>query len=174
MASIDSLHALLIEELRDMYDAEQRLTKAIPKLAKASTNSELVAALNKHLSETETHVTRLEQAFRALDQDAKSNTCAGMKGLVSEGEDHADDDYDDPSLRDAAIIGSAQRVEHYEMAAYGTAIAHARQLGEDEVVRLLEATLAEEKAADRTLTTIAERGVNLQATMTEDSTARER
>lgn len=163
MASIDSLNTLLVDELRDIYDAEQRLTKAIPKLAEASSNPELIQALTKHLGETQGHVKRIEQAFAALNEDAKTETCAGMKGLISEGDDHADDDYDEPSLRDAAIIGSAQRVEHYEIAAYGTAIAHARLLGEDQVVRLLEATLAEEKAADQTLTNIAERVVNRQA-----------
>ena len=172
MASIDSLNALLVEELRDIYDAEQRLTKALPKLAEAATNVELINALNMHLDETRTHVTRVEQAFATLDEDAKSETCDGMKGLISEGDDHAGDDYDDPGLRDAAIIGSAQRVEHYEIAAYGTAIAHARLLGENEVVRLLEATLTEEKAADRKLTDIAERVVNLQASNGRGATER--
>ncbi len=163
MASIDSLQTLLVEELRDIYDAEQRLTKAIPKLAEAASNSELAAALNNHLAETQQHVTRLEEAFSDLDETAEAKTCDGMKGLIKEGDEHAGEDYDDPGLRDAAIIGSAQRVEHYEIAAYGTAIAHARLLGLDEVAQLLEATLAEEKAADSTLTQIAERVVNLQA-----------
>jgi ferritin-like metal-binding protein YciE len=163
MASIDSLQTLLVEELRDIYDAEQRLTKAIPKLAEASSNPELATALNRHLAETEQHVARIEQAFADLDETAEAKTCNGMKGLIKEGDETAGEDYDDPGLRDAAIIGSAQRVEHYEMAAYGTAIAHARLLGRDQVVRLLEATLAEEKAADSTLTQIAERVVNIEA-----------
>src|SRR5215470_13268943 len=163
MASIDSLNALLVEELRDIYDAEQRLTQAIPKLAESASNRELVSALNMHLDETRTHVTRVEQAFAALDDDAKSETCDGMKGLINEGDDNAGNDYDNPGLRDAAIIGSAQRVEHYEIAAYGTAIAHARLLGEDRVAELLEATLAEEKNADQILTRLAEQVVNLEA-----------
>jgi len=160
MASIDSLRTLLVEELRGLYDAEQRLTKAIPKLAEASSNHELIDALNSHVAETEQHVQRLEQAFADLGEDAKSETCGVMKSLINEGDDVAGDDYEQPGLRDAAIIGAAQCVEHYEIAAYGTAIAHARLLGRTEVGRLLEATLSEEKAADRTLTTIAERVVN--------------
>jgi ferritin-like metal-binding protein YciE len=168
MATIDSLETLLVDELRDMYDAEQRLTKAIPKLVESSTNRELVQALNSHLAETHQHVARLEQVFSDLGEEAETKTCAGMKGLLKEGDDRAGDDYEDPGLRDAAIIGSAQRVEHYEIAAYGTAIAHAKLLGRDEVVRLLEATLAEEKAADRTLTSVAERAVNLDAAMRAD------
>ncbi len=163
MASIDSLDALLVEELRDLYDAEQRLTKAIPDLVEKATNQELVGALNKHLSETRQHVARLEQAFAECGEDAKTKTCDGMKGLISEGGDQADDDYDGDSLRDAAIIGAAQKVEHYEIAAYGTAIAHARLLGEDRIVALLESTLAEEKAADQTLTNIAHAVVNMRA-----------
>ena len=162
MASIESLNELLVSELRDLYDAEQRLTKAIPKLVEASSSSDLSNALDKHLNETRQHVTRLEQSFAALGEKAKAETCDGMKGLISEGDDHVGD-AEEGSVRDAAIIGAAQRVEHYEIAAYGTAIAHARLLGHDAVVRALEATLAEEKAADRTLTTIAQSVVNPQA-----------
>src|SRR5689334_7696836 len=111
MASIESLNELLVSELRDLYDAEQRLTKAIPKLAEASSTEELVSALDKHLNETRQHVTRLEEAFAGLGEKAKAETCAGMKGLISEGDDHAGD-VEEGSLRDAAIIGAAQRVEH--------------------------------------------------------------
>jgi ferritin-like metal-binding protein YciE len=163
MASIDSLQALLVEELRDMYDAEQRLTQAIPKLVKSCTNRELINALNSHLGETRQHVARLEQAFSDLGEEAEAETCAGMKGIIKEGDDTAGEDYDDPGLRDAAIIGSAQRVEHYEIAAYGTAIAHARQLGQSGIATLLETTLGEEKAADEKLTTIAEQVINPEA-----------
>ena len=163
MASIDSLRTLLIEQLKDIYDAEKRLTKAIPKLIKASTHDELKTALQAHLGQTEEHVSRLEQAFDYLDTPAKGKTCAGMKGLIEEGDEHAAEDYDDDGLRDAAIIGSAQRVEHYEIAAYGTAIAHARLLELDDVVNVLEATLDEEKEADKKLTEIAESVVNLDA-----------
>ncbi len=166
MASIDSLRALLVEELQELYDAEQRLTKAIPKLAEAANTPELVNALNKHLGETRQHVTRLELAFADLGEEADTKTCSGMKALINEGDDMAGDDYDDAELRDAAIIGGAQRVEHYEIAAYGTAIAHARVLGRSEIVRQLEPTLAEEKNADRILTEIAERVVNVDARTT--------
>lgn len=163
MAGIDSLRTLLIEQLKDIYDAEKRLTKAIPKLIKASTNEELKTALQEHLGQTQEHVSRIEQAFDYLDTPAKGKTCAGMKGLIEEGDEHAGEDYDDDGLRDAAIIGSAQRVEHYEIAAYGTAIAHARLLELDDVVSVLEETLEEEKSADIKLTEVAESVVNLDA-----------
>jgi ferritin-like metal-binding protein YciE len=163
MASIDSLRTLLVEELQDIYDADKRLTKAIPKLIKKSTHGELKTALQNHLGETEEHVARIEQAFEYLDTPAKSKPCPGMKGLIEEGDEHLSEDYDDDGLRDAAIIGSAQRVEHYEIAAYGTAIAHARLLELDDVVSVLEETLDEEKAADQKLTDIAESVVNLDA-----------
>jgi ferritin-like metal-binding protein YciE len=168
MATVDSLTTLLVDELRDIYDAEKRLTKAIPKLAKASTSDELRGALESHLSETEQHVTRLEQAFEHLDEPARRKPCAGMRGLIEEGDEHIKEDFEDDGLRDATIIGAAQRVEHYEMAAYGTAVAHARLLGQTEVAELLEETLAEEKAADRKLTDIADGVVNLDAAAADD------
>ena len=163
MASIDSMTALLVDELRDIYDAEKRLTKAIPKLAKKATNEELRSALEEHLDETEQQVQRLEQAFEHLGERAKAKPCAGMRGIIEEGDEHVGEDYDDDDLRDAVIIGSAQRVEHYEIAAYGTAIAHARLLEQQDVVGLLEESLEEEKAADVKLTEIAESVVNLEA-----------
>jgi ferritin-like metal-binding protein YciE len=163
MPSIDSLRALMIEELKDIYDAENRLTKAIPKLVKKSTNDQLKTALQDHLAQTEEHVSRIEQAFEQLDQSPKAKACAGMKGIIEEGDEHAGEDYDHDGLRDAAIIGAAQRVEHYEIAAYGTVIAYARLLGLDDVASLLEETLEEEKAADEKLTGIAESVVNLDA-----------
>ena len=168
MATVDSLKTLLVEQVKDLYDAEKRLTKASPKLAKASTNEELQSALREHLDETETQVSRLEQVFELLDERPKAKSCEGMKGLIKEGDEHAKEDYDDDDLRDAMIIGSAQRVEHYEIAGYGTAIAHARLLGLDDVVELLEATLEEEKAADVKLTEIAESVVNLEAAAEDD------
>ena len=174
MPAIDSLRTLLIEQLKDIYDAENRLTKAIPKLIKKSTNADLKSALQNHLAQTEEHVSRIEQAFEELDQSPKSKTCAGMKGLIQEGDEHAGDDYDHDGLRDAAIIGAAQRVEHYEIAAYGTAIAHARLLGLDDVVELLEETLEEEKAADEKLTDVAESVVNLDAESEEEKTSSSR
>src|SRR5678815_1152319 len=156
MASIDSMNALLVDELRDIYDAEKRLTKAIPKLARKATSDELRSALEEHLEETGQQVQRLEQAFEHLGERAKAKPCAGMRGIIEEGDEHVGEDYDDDDLRDAVIIGSAQRVEHYEIAAYGTAIAHAKLLQLDEVVGLLEESLEEEKAADEKLTEIAE------------------
>jgi ferritin-like metal-binding protein YciE len=163
MPHIASFNELLVSQMRDLYDAEKRLTKAIPKLGKAAANDELRAALEHHLEETEGHVSRLEQAFQRLGETAKAKPCAGMRGIIEEGDEHANEDYDDDALRDAAIIGSAQRVEHYEIAAYGTAIAHARLLGRNEIANLLEASLAEEKAADKKLTQIAQGAVNLEA-----------
>jgi ferritin-like metal-binding protein YciE len=171
MASIDSMTALLVDELRDLYDAEKRLTKAIPKLAKKASNEELRTALDDHLQETEQQVARLEEAFAHLDTRAKGKPCAGMRGIIEEGDEHVKEDYDDDDLRDAVIIGSAQRVEHYEIAAYGTAVAHARLLDLGEVASLLEETLEEEKAADRRLTEIAESVVNVEAADDEQTEA---
>jgi ferritin-like metal-binding protein YciE len=168
MASIDSLKELLVEQLKDIYDAEKRLTKAIPKLAKKSTNDDLRAALEEHLQETEQQITRLEEAFEHLGEKAKAKPCAGMRGIIEEGEEHVGEDYDDDDLRDAVIIGSAQRVEHYEIAAYGTAIANAKLLGQDEIVQLLVESMNEEKAADEKLTEIAEGVVNIEAASGDD------
>lgn len=173
MATIDSLQALLVDQLRDIYDAEKRLTKALPKLVKASTNEELCSALDGHLAETQQQVTRLETAFKLLGETARAKTCAGMRGIIDEGNEHAGEDYEDDGLRDAIIIASAQKAEHYEIAAYGTAIAHARLLGQDDIVDLLEQTLAEEKTADRKLTDIAESVVNLDAAHGADEEAEE-
>jgi ferritin-like metal-binding protein YciE len=163
MASIDSMNALLVDELRDIYDAEKRLTKAIPKLAKKASNDDLRSALEEHLQETEGQIARLEEAFEHLGERAKGKPCAGMRGILEEGDEHVGEDYEDDDLRDAVIIGSAQRVEHYEIAAYGTAIAHARVLQQDDIVQLLEESLEEEKAADAKLSEIAESVVNLEA-----------
>src|SRR5687767_12237531 len=163
MPHIASFNELLVSQMRDLYDAEKRLTKAIPRLGKAAANDELRSALETHLEETEGQITRLEQAFEQLGERPKAKPCAGMRGIIEEGDEHMKEDYEDDSLRDAVIIGSAQRVEHYEIAAYGTAIAHARLLGRNEIANLLEESLAEEKAADKKLTAIAEGAVNLVA-----------
>jgi ferritin-like metal-binding protein YciE len=162
------MKTLLVDELRDIYDAEKRLTKAIPKLAKKATHDQLRSALEEHLEETEQQVQRLEQAFEHLGERAKGKPCAGMRGIIEEGDEHVGEDYEDDDLRDAVIIGSAQRVEHYEIAAYGTAIAHARLLEQEDVVELLEESLGEEKAADEKLTEIAESVVNLEATQEDE------
>jgi ferritin-like metal-binding protein YciE len=171
MPRIDSLDTLLVEQLKDLYDCEKRLTKAIPKLVKASTDGDLSAALQNHLAETEEQVTRLEQAFGMLGQTARGKACAGIKGIIEEADEHVGEDFELDSLRDATIIGAAQRAEHYEIAAYGTAIAHARLLGRDDVGDLLEQTLNEEKAADEKLTEVAETCVNLEATSGEEEEA---
>jgi ferritin-like metal-binding protein YciE len=163
MQKIDSLDTLLVEQLRDIYDAEKRLTKAIPKLVKAATSDDLSSALEHHLRETEQQVTRLEQAFGMLGEPARAKTCAGIRGIIEEADEHVGEDYEFDSLRDAAIIGAAQRAEHYEIAAYGTAIAHARLLGRDDVADLLGETLAEERAADEKLSEVAETCVNMEA-----------
>ena len=162
MAGVDSLHTHLVEELTDLRDAETQLTQALPKLAQSATSKALKAAFHKHLKETRTHLTRLDQALRALGEKSSSKTCHAMKGLLKEGETHMKRT---PAgvLRDAVMITGAQKVEHYEMASYGTARTYAQVLGEPAVARLLQQTLNEEKAADRTLTHIAKNSINDEA-----------
>lgn len=162
MPGIESLTEVLVDELRDLYDAEKRLTKAIPRMAKKAANRELRTALNNHLKETNRQVRRLEQAFRQLGETPRGKACAGMRGIVEEGDEHAGEDYETEALRDAVIIGSAMRVEHYEMAAYMGAIEHARILGQTTVRDLLRETLAEEQAADKKLQAIGQ-AVNSEA-----------
>jgi ferritin-like metal-binding protein YciE len=163
MARIDSLETLLTEELRDILDAERGLTKVMPQAIEAARNDELQSALRSHLAETTEHVARLERALELLGAPVRAKACAGMRGIIEEMQDHLGENYDDDGLRDAQIIGSAQRAEHYEIAAYGTAAAHAALLGLDEVEDLLNTSLDEEKAANETLTRIAEMVVNLEA-----------
>jgi len=156
---MEGLTALLQDELKDIYDAEKQLTKALPKLIKKATSEELKLALEAHLGETEGHVERLEQAFEQLNMPAKGKKCEGMKHLIDEGSDmisEADDDW----TRDAIIVAAAQKAEHYEIASYGTIRTWANLLGKNEVASLAEDTLEEEKAADQKLTTIAESFVN--------------
>jgi ferritin-like metal-binding protein YciE len=124
---LESLRDLLVEQLQDLYDAENRITKALPKMAKAASSPELKAAFEKHLAETEGHVTRLEQAFEALGEKAKKKTCQAIKGLIEEGEETIKEDAE-PEVKDAALIAAAQRVEHYEMAGYGTVGTYAKLL----------------------------------------------
>jgi len=150
---MESVRELLIEQMGDLYDAEKQLVKALPKMAKASSSDQLREAFENHLEETRIHVDRLEQAFQLLNVKAKGKPCAAMKGLVEEGKETMEEDLSGP-LMDSAIICAAQKVEHYEMAGYGTLCAWARSLGLDDVVELLEATLAEEKEADATLTQV--------------------
>jgi ferritin-like metal-binding protein YciE len=155
MSSVNTLQELLIEEIKDIYDAEKQLVKALPKMAKAADNPDLKQGFLNHLEETKNHVARLETVFERLSTPAKGKTCKAMKGLVEEGGEAIDLDAPD-AIRDACIIGAAQRVEHYEMAAYGTARALAETLGETEIVELLQQTLAEEKATDEKLISLAQ------------------
>jgi ferritin-like metal-binding protein YciE len=150
-----SLQELYIDELRDLYNAETQLVKALPKMAKAASNDQLREAFQEHLRETTEHVSRLEQIFEKLGEKPTGKKCLGMEGLVKEGSETMKEDYSD-EVKDAAIIGAAQRVEHYEMAGYGTVRAFAELLGETEHVSLLEQTLEEEKQADEKLTQLAE------------------
>jgi ferritin-like metal-binding protein YciE len=158
----NSFEDLFLDQLQDIYDAEQRITQALPKMAEAAHSAELKQAFENHLAETERQVARLESVFEMIGQTAKAKTCDAMKGLISEGEEIVQAT-GDPAVCDAALIAAAQRVEHYEISAYGTARAFALRLGRADAAELLQDTLEEEKAADRTLTEIAERSVNVQA-----------
>jgi ferritin-like metal-binding protein YciE len=159
---VNSLRMHLIEELTDLLDAEEQLTKALPKMATMATSASLKTAFQRHLTETRGQITRLNEALRRLGEKPRRKTCEGMKGLLSEGRDVMNKTPQGP-LRDAVMIAAAQKVEHYEMASYGTARTYAEVLGEPGVARLLEQTLRQEKAADAKLTTIAEASVNEDA-----------
>jgi ferritin-like metal-binding protein YciE len=152
--SISNLDDVFVHELRDVLDAEKQLVKALPKMAKAAESEELASALEEHLAVTETQVERLERIFKSLDMAARGKKCAGMAGLVEEGKELIEEEETGAPL-DAALICAAQKVEHYEIAAYGSLVAYAKLLGKMDAVELLEATLAEEKEADEKLTTIA-------------------
>ncbi|MGA7521677.1 MAG: ferritin-like domain-containing protein [Acidobacteriaceae bacterium] len=158
---IENLRELLTDELRDLYSAENQLTKALPKVAKTATNGELKRAIEHHLKETEGHVQRLEQIFQHLKQNPKGKTCHGMEGLIEEADERIGDGGGSDAM-DAGLIADAQRVEHYEISAYGSARTFANLLGEKQIVQLLEATLKEEKAADAKLNSIAEQ-INVEA-----------
>lgn len=157
----DSLRQLYIDELKDLYSAETQLVKALPKMAKASSNTELRQAFEEHLRQTAEQVSRLEQIFDTLQEKPTGKKCLGMEGLVKEGADTMQEKYSE-EVMDAAVIGAAQRVEHYEIAAYGTVREFAELLGEEDHVSLIEQTLQEEKQADEKLTRLAET-VNSQA-----------
>lgn len=161
-AALDSFDDLFVEQLQDLYDAEQRLTSALPKMAAAAHNPALRSAFEEHLRETQNHVTRLEQIFNHLGKSASAKTCEAMKGLVAEGSE-AINGKGDPDVKDAALIAAAQRVEHYEMAGYGTVRTFAQRLGKSECARLLQQTLDEEMAADKKLTALAEKTINPKA-----------
>jgi ferritin-like metal-binding protein YciE len=149
------LKELYVDELKDIYSAENQLVKALPKMAKAASSAELRQGFEEHLEQTKGHVQRLEQIFELLEESPKGKKCVGMEGLVKEGSEAMDEDYEG-ALMDAALIGAAQRVEHYEIAAYGTARAFAEELGESEHVSLLGETLKEEEETDEKLTVLSE------------------
>jgi ferritin-like metal-binding protein YciE len=157
----EGLRELYIEELKDLYNAENQLVKALPKMAKAASSDELRQGFEDHLEQTKGHVQRLEQIFQALGESPKGKKCKGMEGLVEEGSEVMHEDFEG-ALMDAAIIGAAQRVEHYEIAAYGTVCAFAEELGETEQNSLLNETLQEEKETDEKLTHLAQQ-INAQA-----------
>jgi ferritin-like metal-binding protein YciE len=167
MATFDSLGDLLDGEIKDIYDAEKQLTKALPKLAKKATAPELKEAFEEHLQQTEEHVARLEQVFELMGMPVRGKKCEGMKHLIAEGDEMIAEAEDD-ATRDALMIAAAQKVEHYEIATYGTLRVWAGLLGKDEVAALFEDTLEEEKETDQKLTQIAERFVNEQAAKSDE------
>jgi ferritin-like metal-binding protein YciE len=160
---VNTLRDALVDEIKDLYNAEKQLVKALPKLAKNAVSDELRAALEAHLEETQGQVARLEQVFELLDETPKGKHCAGMAGIIEEGSDAVEEDAED-AVMDALIIAAGQRAEHYEIAAYGTAVAWAEALDLSEVADLLRATLEEEKDADVKLSSLAESGINEAAT----------
>jgi ferritin-like metal-binding protein YciE len=158
----ESLKDLYLDELRDIYDAENVIVKALPKMTDAASSSELRNAFAHHLEQTKRHVTRLEQIFEGMGEKPKAKKCEGVRGIIDEGEDLIGQK-GDQSVLDAGLIAGAQRVEHYEMAVYGSLRTWANRIGNSQAVSLLEETLNEEKEADKTLTQIAEQTVNRQA-----------
>jgi ferritin-like metal-binding protein YciE len=153
--SVSSIEELFVNELKDIYSAEKQITKALPKMAKAATSPALRAAFESHLKETEGQIERLDQIFESLGKSPRGKVCHGMQGVLEEGSEVLDDT-EKGEVRDAALISAAQRVEHYEMAAYGSVREYAKLLGERDAADLLQATLEEEEAADEKLTSIAQ------------------
>ncbi len=158
----NNLNDLFVNQLEDLYDAEQRITEALPQMSQAAHSSQLKQAFDSHLQETRGHVRRLETVFQQLGMEPKRETCQAMKGLISEGSQIIKASGDE-NVRDAGLIAAAQRVEHYEMAGYGTVRSLARQLGRDDIAQILQQTLDEEGAADKKLSAIAESNVNVHA-----------
>ena len=162
MADTGTLHDAFIDELRDAYDAEKQLTKALPKMAKAASSPDLRQAFEAHLEETRGQIDRLEQVFEALGEKVRGKHCDGIAGIIEEGKSVMEEDFDEATM-DACLIAGGQRAEHYEMAAYGTLVAWARAMGHTEAADLLKETLDEEKAADEKLSSLAEDGINQEA-----------
>jgi ferritin-like metal-binding protein YciE len=159
MAEAGTLHDAFLDELRDTYDAERQLTKALAKLAKAASSPPLREAFESHLTETQGQIERLERVFESLDEKVRGKHCDGIAGIIEESKSIMEEDFDDDTM-DACLIAAGQRAEHYEMAAYGTLVAWARAMGHDEAADLLQETLEEEKAADEKLSSLAEGGIN--------------
>jgi len=165
---LDNLQSLFENELKDIYNAEKQLVDALPRIAKAASSPELADAITAHLEETKGHVRRIEQIMRSLDMPTRGKKCKGMEGLLAEGKEILEEDGED-AVRDAGIISAAQRVEHYEIAAYGCLRIYAETLGHTEAAHLLDQTLEEEEAADQKLSSLAEGGIN-QAAATASTT----
>ena len=161
---VNTLQDLLVVELKDLYNAEQQMVKALPKMAKAAASDELRAAFEEHLEQTKGHVARIEKAFKQLDLPARGKKCAAMEGLITEGKELIEG-YEADTVLDAGLIGAAQKVEHYEIAGYGTARTHAELLGHRALADLLEQTLEEEKTTNQKLTHLAE-SINAEAVPT--------
>lgn len=159
---MESLQDLLVDQLKDLYNAENQLIKALPKMAKAATNAQLQQAFTTHLEETRGHVDRLEKVFEVLGESAKGKTCKAMKGLIEEGKEMMEEDAE-PEVMDAGLIAAAQRIEHYEIAGYGCVRTYAQMLGNDQAAQLLQQTLEEEGLTDKKLTDLAESVINLEA-----------
>jgi ferritin-like metal-binding protein YciE len=159
-----TLEDLLTEELKDIYSAENQILKALPKMAKSAQSEELRKAFEQHLEQTKEQVRRIEQICEDMSVSPRGKKCVGMEGLIEEGKEVMQEDLDADTM-DAGLIGAAQKVEHYEMAAYGTASAHARQLGLERAAKLLDKTLEEEKTTDEKLTKLAQNQINVQAAM---------
>ena len=162
MAESGTLHDAFLDELRDAYDAEKQLLKALPKMAKKATSEDLTGAFETHLEETRGHVDKLEQVFGALGAKVRGKHCDGIAGIIEEGKSVMEEDFDAQTM-DACLIAGGQRAEHYEMAAYGTLVAWAQAMGHTEAAELLQEILEEEKAADEKLTELAEGGINQAA-----------
>jgi ferritin-like metal-binding protein YciE len=160
--TLDSLKKLYVHELKDLYSAENQILEAMPAMIQNASDSGLVAALERHREETKKHVDRLEKIFEGLEFEPGGHKCVGMEGLLVEGESVLED-ASDPAVRDAAIISGVQRVEHYEIAGYGTARAYAEKLGDYRAADLLQKSLNEEAMADQTLSRLAERSINFEA-----------
>ena len=164
---MNSLRELYVEELKDLYSAETQILKALPRMIKAASNSDLQRAFTQHERQTQQHVKRLERIFKMLDESTRGKKCKGMEGLLEEGQELIKE-RPEPEVLDAGLIAAAQRVEHYEIAGYGTVRTYARQLGEEEQATLLQQTLDEEGETDKLLSSLAESSINIEAEQADD------